>query len=78
MTINFEKVSKSAATSKMIRLVGNPIYGTIGFCNIALKHTSKEDARHFGGSVEYWIEMSSTYHTEETMRDMYKTNGKSW
>ena len=76
-TLKFDQVSKSAAESKMKRLVGNTLYGTIGFCNITLKRTSEEEYR-MTGQREFWIEMASTYHEESTMQKMYKTNGKSW
>lgn len=76
-TLKFPQVSKSAAESKMKRLVGNTVYGTIGFCNITIKRTSDEEYK-MSGQREWWIEMSSTYHVESTMQEMYKTNGKSW
>jgi len=80
MTIIKEQVSKSAAHSKMRRLVGNTHYGTIGFCDI---HCYQEipdgiDPKDLPKNEGWVIKLSSTYHAESTMERMYKTNGKEW
>jgi len=77
MTIDFPQVSKAAAKAKMKRLVGNTLYGRIGFCDIRLHITSDADFK-ITGQREYTIQLSSTYHVESTMREMYRTNGKKW
>jgi len=78
MTIIKEQVSKKAAQSKMKRLVGNISYGTIGFANfMCYQKNDFRDADHL--KDEGWvIEINSTYHAENTMEKMYKTNGKEW
>jgi hypothetical protein len=90
--IKFQQKNKKAAQSKMKRLVGNSCYGTIGFCNFQLvkdvsSYATKEEIEQNPQCVDFlisincfdWtIEASSTYHTESTMRNMYKSNGKTW
>ena len=91
--IKFKQTSKSAAQSKMKRLVGNSSYGTIGlFCNFLLikdlsRYVSDEEIEQNPNSVGYYIDnnmfdwtiqASSTYFSESTMQEMYKSNGKKW
>ena len=91
-TIKFQQTNKKSAQSKMKRLVGNSNYGTIGFCNFQLvkdfsSYVSDEEIEQNPNCVDYYahnnmfdwaIQASSTYHSESTMQEMYKTNGKKW
>ena len=78
-TLKFFQATKSAATSKMRRLVGNANYGTIGFCNIQLKKRYADDYCEYNNiDPQFVIELSSNYHSESTMENMYRTNGKKW
>jgi hypothetical protein len=91
-TIKFQQTSKNAAQSKMRRLVGNSSYGTIGFCNFQLvkdysSYVSDEeieenpycvDRYDHDNIFDFAIQASSTYHSEKTIQNMYKSNGKKW
>ncbi len=85
MTIYFDQNNKESGKAKMKRLVCNQNYGTIGFCNFMLfqrfpSEFEENQAQNYSMyDDEFWvIEASSNYHSEETMKEMYKTNGKEW
>jgi len=78
-SLKFNQVSKSAAQSKMRRLVGNSNYGKIGFCDVQLKKLYADDYCEYNNiEPEFIIELSSTYHCQMSMERMYKSNGKNW
>jgi hypothetical protein len=90
--IIFSQTSKKNAESKMMRLVGNKVYGTIGFCNFHLTkdfsdYVSDKEIEENPTATDYYeyhnmhkwcIKASSTYHSETTIQNMYKSNGKKW
>lgn len=76
----FQHDNRRSAKSKMARM-GFDNYGTCGFANIHLTQNPNNDLDEmemYKSEGIWFITLSSNYHVEETMTEMYNKNCKNW
>jgi hypothetical protein len=80
MKLIFEQTNKRNAVSKMKRLGTNSNHIRIGFCDFTLERNLPENVNPYEvDKNDYWVICAySTYHSENTINNMFKTNGKKW
>jgi|GEM_PF-4498141 len=74
--------SFSEAKKKMNDLGFNSKYVTIGFADVILKKENNrtDDDGYEKENYDTWwtITLTSSYHVQQTLQEMYETNGDEW
>lgn len=77
----FQHNTRSSARSKFSKMGFGGKYGECGFAHIKMTQNPSNDLEEMQQYKEegvWFITLDSTYHSEETMNDMYEKNCKNW